>query len=164
VTPPLDPENQNGLDNNYTMNEELDLTAQQEMQTPSPVNEEFELMEQNNAIFNQINSQFGGHQDEEKPVTEEKPFVAEKMSTPQESQSPSENRTMEAINDEDGELDSDEKSSERPEKRSKKKRRHSGDEDDEKSGRKRRHSKSEEKLKLEKLKELKFGSAKSTTT
>lgn len=155
MTPPLDPENHNGTNdevNNYDMNDELDLTAQQEMQTPSPVNEEeYELMAMNNELVQEISESFVDTQD--KPD--------EKLSSPTpQNISPSENQPIE----EEGELEEDDKSSpSQDDKKAKKKkhRKHSVNEDD-KSNRKRRHSdaKNDEKSRLEKLKEMKFVSTK----
>jgi hypothetical protein len=125
--------------NNY---DEFDLSAQQEMQTPSPVDEE---MENQDAIFEEINSNFVPIQES----AEEMPYI------------PSTDEIVETKEDEeDGELD-DEKSPSRTERRPKRKRStRQSTSDEEKPIRKRRQSKSEEKAKLEKLREMKFGTVK----
>ena len=150
VTPP-DPESQNGVNmdsfNNY---EEIDLSAQMEMRTPSPANDDEDDGEE---LMEQVKSEPVEHVEQ---VIKEEP-IAEKISSP--SDSPTENQPVKM--EEDGELDN--KSVDGDDKRGKKKKhsRHSETEDD-KSSRKRKHSQSkgDEKSKLERLKEMKFGSSK----
>lgn len=152
VTPPDPVDNQNGLnDENF---DEPDLTAQQEMRTPSPVDEEFQLMEQNNEIFNETNPEFVESDQETKTkLLSEDSLPEEPMLTELGNEQTEEVEEGESV-----------RSPDYHEKRKKKKHRknsESGDGNEKSSGRKRRHSPSNEEKKLEKLREMKFGSGKS---
>lgn len=125
------------------------------MRTPSPVDEEFQLMEQNNEIFKETNPEFieSDQETKMKCLLEEEPLPEEPMLTELENDQTEEIEEGESV-----------RSPDHHEKRRKKKHRktsESGDGNEKSSGRKRRHSPTNEEKKLEKLREMKFGSGKS---
>jgi hypothetical protein len=129
------------------------------MQTPSPVldTEEFELMETNNELLAANQS---GDEEEQNENEEAQGFEESKTSSRSETKSPSDELTQM----EEGETAV---SPEHSEKRSKRKKHHRREDSEgssgERSGRKRRHSSTsiDERKKLDKLKEMKFGAEKS---